>query len=280
MPPALLSDQILARRLERTEATANAHFVEARARATPDSGAQWIEVAGAYAMFDGIQSPCTQTFGLGLFQMPTTADMDCIEKFFRDRDAPIFHEVSPLADPTLLPLLGSRGYHPVELTTVMFLPIADWAGTGVQPGQVKIHPITESEREIWADTSAAGWSDSPEVAAMIKDLGRVIAGAEGNVPFLAELDGQPIATGGLAIHEGIALFAGASTIPKWRSHGAQQALLEHRFNHARKAGCDLAMMCTAPGSASQRNAERQGFRIAYTRIKWQWAETQHASQPQ
>ena len=24
----------------------------------------------------------------------------------------------------------------------------------------------------------------------------------------------------------------------------------------------------APGSASQRNAERQGFRIAYTRIKW------------
>jgi len=29
------------------------------------------------------------------------------------------------------------------------------------------------------------------------------------------------------------------------------------------------MMCAAPGSASQRNAERQGFRIAYTRTKWQ-----------
>jgi hypothetical protein len=27
-------------------------------------------------------------------------------------------------------------------------------------------------------------------------------------------------------------------------------------------------MGAAPGSASQRNAERQGFRIAYTRIKW------------
>ena len=26
-----------------------------------------------------------------------------------------------------------------------------------------------------------------------------------------------------------------------------------------------------PGSASQRNAERQGFRIAYTRVKWQLA---------
>ena len=31
---------------------------------------------------------------------------------------------------------------------------------------------------------------------------------------------------------------------------------------------DLAMMGAAPGSASQRNAERHGFRIAYTRIKW------------
>lgn len=27
-------------------------------------------------------------------------------------------------------------------------------------------------------------------------------------------------------------------------------------------------MAALPGSASQRNAERQGFRIAYTRIKW------------
>jgi len=51
---ALLSDLALARRLERTEASANAHFVEARARAVPESGAQWIEVAGAYAMFDGL----------------------------------------------------------------------------------------------------------------------------------------------------------------------------------------------------------------------------------
>jgi hypothetical protein len=28
-------------------------------------------------------------------------------------------------------------------------------------------------------------------------------------------------------------------------------------------------MVATPGSASQRNAERNGFRVAYTRIKWQ-----------
>jgi hypothetical protein len=28
------------------------------------------------------------------------------------------------------------------------------------------------------------------------------------------------------------------------------------------------VMAARPGSASQRNAERHGFRIAYTRLKW------------
>jgi hypothetical protein len=40
--------------------------------------------------------------------------------------------------------------------------------------------------------------------------------------------------------------------------------MRYAFDH----GCDLAMMVTQPGSESQRNAERNGFRIAYTRTKW------------
>src|SRR4051794_21943066 len=89
-------DLDLARRLERTEARGNSGFVEARAGCFPDSGACWIEVAGASAMFDGVNSPCTQTFGLGLWQTITPAEMEVIEQFFRVRGAPVFHEVSPL----------------------------------------------------------------------------------------------------------------------------------------------------------------------------------------
>ncbi len=83
MRPDILSDLSLSRRLERAEAAACASFVEARARLAPESGAQWIEVAGAYAMYDGVRSPSTQTFGLGLFQSPTAADMDRLEAFFK-----------------------------------------------------------------------------------------------------------------------------------------------------------------------------------------------------
>jgi hypothetical protein len=54
-----------------------------------------------------------------------------------------------------------------------------------------------------------------------------------------------------------------------RRNGAQLALLNTRLQTAASHGCDLAMMVAAPGSASQRNAERNGFRVAYTRTKWQ-----------
>jgi GNAT superfamily N-acetyltransferase len=264
----LTVDLALSRRLEQAEGAANARFVEARARIMPEVGAGWTQVAGAYAMFDGPRSPCTQTFGLGLFQLPTAEDMGCIEAFFRDRGATVCHEVSPLADPAILPLLHARGYRPIELTSVMYLPLAAYVPSA-PPSGVSVRKVADHERDLWARTNAAGWSDQPGVADLVTDLARIIAARDNAADFLAEIDAHPVAAGALAIHEGVALLAGASTIPAWRHRGAQRALLQARLDYGVHIGCDLAMLCAAPGTESQRNGERQGFRIAYTRIKWE-----------
>lgn len=263
------SDLALSRHLERTEGRGNAGFVEARARISPKSGAEWIQVAGAYAMYDGPASPCTQTFGLGLFE-PVTADvMQRIEAFFRDRQAPVFHEVSPLADPALVALLNERGYQPVELSSVLFRPIGQ--GRRFVPSiddRLRVRVIDAGEETLWAQTSARGWSEFAEHADFMLSLGEVTAHQKAATSFLVEIDGRPVATGALSICEGVGLLAGASTVPEGRRQGAQLALLDGRLAHAADKGCDLAMMCALPGSASQRNAERHGFRIAYTRTKW------------
>jgi GNAT superfamily N-acetyltransferase len=271
-PISLLSDLSLSQRLEKTEAKSNADFVETRAAASPEVGAQWIEVAGAYAMFDGVGSPLTQTFGLGIHQPVTAADMQTLEDFFRERGADVFHEVSPLADPSALALLNERGYHPIEFTSNLYRPLRrDLQLAGAVNPKIKVRVIgnNEADQELWAQTGVKGWSLDVEMTDLMLDLFRISA-RKGNAPcFLAELDGVPIATGGLNLHDGVALLAGASTIPEGRKQGAQLALLEARLRYAIEQGCDLAMMGAAPGSGSQRNAERQGFRIAYTRIKWQ-----------
>jgi hypothetical protein len=267
----IFNDLALARRLERVEGRANADFVDARALASPESGAAWIDVEGTLAMFDGIESPLTQTFGLGLSGPVTGAAFDRLEQFFTERQAPTFHEVSPLADPTLWPLLNERRYHVVEFTSVVWRPIErDLRLAAVNP-RLAVRPIQDTEHELSARIAAEGWNHLPALTPFLIDLARVNPHRRQHVAFLAELDGEPVAAGSLALVDGVALLAGASTIPRARRQGAQLALLEARLRYAAAAGCDIAMMGAAPGSDSQRNAERQGFRIAYTRVKWQRA---------
>ncbi len=267
----IFSDLSLSRRLERAEGRSNVEFVEARAKVSPEVGACWTEAAGCYAMFDGVESPITQTFCLGLFETATAEDLGRIEQFFRERDAPVFHEVSPLADPALLSTLNERGYQPIEFTSVMFRPLTPHAcAAETRSEAVRVRVVGEGEHELWAQTSARGWSDSGYGDFML-GLAQVSAKRADALSFLAELEGRPVATGALSICEGVALLAGASTVPEGRKRGAQLALLDARLRHAAEHGCDVAMMCALPGSASQRNAERQGFRIAYTRVKWRLA---------
>jgi hypothetical protein len=265
-----VTDVAFSQRLERAEAKASAAYVESRARHVPSLGAEWRDFDGTYAMFDGVGSPLSQTFGLGLFAAPSAEQLDRIESFFRDRGAPIFHEVSPLADPAILGILAQRGYSPVELTSVMFQSLTNPVtprSAGIEPALV-VRKLDRGEEHVWAETAARGWSETPEAAAFMREFGTVSATSTGTTCFVAEWEGQPIAAAALGIHDRVALLAGASTDPPFRGRGAQNALLATRLRYAISAGCDLAMMGALPGSASQRNAERQGFRIAYTRIKW------------
>ena len=262
------ADLELARRLERTEAQGNIDFVEARARAFPDVGATWIEAGGTYAMVAGVGSPTTQTFGLGVFWPVTEEDMNKVEDFFRSRGAEVFHEVCPLADKSAFLLLSERGYKPIEFSNVLYRPISpDLRLDAPRNEEVKIRVIEMNERELWARTAFEGWSEFTEVADFLREMGLVTTRSKALL-FLAKLQGNPIATGALTIHGDVALLAGASAITGARRQGAQLALLEERLRYAARQGCTVAMMATLPGSGSQRNAERHGFRIAYTRTKW------------
>ncbi|WP_394840178.1 GNAT family N-acetyltransferase [Pendulispora rubella] len=262
----LFMDRSLARRLERAEGAANAAMVTTRARLNPALGAAWIEVDGTYAMFDGPGSPMTQSFGLGIFAEATDAALDQLEAFFRGRAAEVHHETSPLAGAALFAKLANRGYRPIEVSTVLVQPL-------LEPREAKAGPrvriAVEADRERWIDTAVAGWAEQPQYIDFMRDLTSLTFANPDTLKFIAEDEhGEPMATGGLVLHEGVALLAGASTAPKHRSRGAQGALLAARLEHARRAGCDLAMMATEPGSASQRNAERSAFRVAYSRTKW------------
>jgi hypothetical protein len=263
-----LVDLELARRLERAEALANVAYVETRREFDPSVGASWIQVAGAHALFDGISSPLTQTFGVGVFEPMGDADFENIEAFFAEHGAPTSHEVSALATHDVWNLLSTRGYAPVETSSVL---VRSTAGTArPASGPVVARVIREDEARLWSRVMMEGVSEEfAAIAASIEQLGWIMARTSGAHCFLAELEGEAIASGVLTIRNGVALLGGASTVPTARRRGAQSVLLGARLALAARLGVDLAMMVAGPGSTSQRNAERQGFRPVYVRSKWQ-----------
>lgn len=262
------ADTVLSQRLERAEAAANASYVDARARLVPASEATWVDVDGTWAMFDGVGSPLTQTFGLGLFTSPLEEHFDALEAFFIARRSNIHHEVSPLSDPHTLTMLVQRGYHPIEQSSVLHRPIARDSIQQSAHNDCAVRVIGADEVTAWSEVSAMGWSEYPELGDFMRDVGAMLASSRNVTCFAAHIEGTFAATGAVALHDGVALFAGASTVPAFRGRGAQNALLAARMAFAVEHGCDLAMMAAHPGSASQRNAERNGFRVAYTRTKW------------
>lgn len=263
-------DLALSRRLERTEGAIAASFPAVQQEVAPELGATWHDFDGTYAIFDGPTSPMTQTFGLGVWGAITPAALAAIEAFFETRGAAVMHEVSPLAGVETLALLIDRGYRPIELSTVLVQQIS---GRVEAPSSLtlRVRTIEPADRGAWIDTSVAGWAEDPTFASIIRPISHVSSVNPAMLHFMVERDGAPIATASMGVHDGVALLAGASTIPSGRGLGAQGMLLGARLAEARRRGCEVAMMITAPGSTSQRNAERRGFRVAYTRTKWRLA---------
>ena len=261
------ADRDLARRLERAEGYACVQFAAARKRLFPNSDSEWTECAGAFLTFDGIEAPTTQSFGLGVSAELTSAMLTEAEEFFFVRGSAAMHEICPLAGPAALALVAERGYRPIEVSNVLFRTIEE----PPNPSECGVHArlIGEGEAALFSDVSTRGWThEHPELEEFVHQMGQLIVSREGSACFVAEVDGRAGAAGALVLCEGVALLAGAATVPELRRRGLQNALLQARLRYAREHGCELCMMVTEAGSNSQRNAERQGFRIAYTRIKW------------
>lgn len=266
----IFSDLTLSRRLERAEGDACLKFAQARRRVSPSSGAAWIECGGGVAVFDGIGSPITQCFGLGLTEPLTAALLHTVERFFFDRNSAAMLEVSPTAGVAAIDLLCSRGYRPIEISNVLYRPV-EMPATRDRTG-IGVRVIGSDDAQLWSGISARGWAhELPDLLGFLNQMGTILVEREDSPCFLAAIDGQPGAAGVLCLDQGVALFGGASTVPELRRRGLQAALFDERMRYASQAGCDLAMVVTQPASNSQRNAERKGFRIAYTRTKWRLA---------
>lgn len=258
-------DMELARRLEVAgHAMPSAGGVEALAQ----NGKERILVGGGIAVFAGVNSPVTQAEGLGLYGPVNDAELERLEEFFRSRGSAVFIEVCPMADASFIEALGKRGYRVVEFSNVLIREIRPGETYAGAPPGITIRKPGPGEERLFAETMARGFADyfdvTEELIATTQSffLGLAVR------PYIVFVDGKAAGGGTLTLRNGVAGLLGSSTLPEYRRRGIQSALIGVRLEDARAAGCDLAMSMTLPGSGSQRNLERQGFRVVYTRTKF------------
>ncbi|MBL0385199.1 hypothetical protein JJB07_00955 [Tumebacillus sp. ITR2] len=76
----------------------------------------------------------------------------------------------------------------------------------------------------------------------------------------------------MQIVDGVAGFALAGTVPEYRNRGAQTAMLHQRMVDALAADARLVVAQCEFASGSQRNLQRAGFQVAYTKSVWKRQE--------
>lgn len=199
--------------------------------------------------------------------------LDDIVEFFRMYDLSFRFEIMPgNLNSSLASHLHKLGYCQMGFNTAVYgepslkpniLPTAE----------VNVREVDSAETDLFLDLYQDGFGlsrlDSLERSSVRAWLERV----KPNLHLcIARVNGAPAGIGLLYMKDGVGLLADAATLPEFRGKGCHAALLHHRITYAAKSNCDLLTSFIEFGSASHRNLERAGLRVAYTKAMWWMAE--------
>ncbi len=269
----LFADTELAARIERAETRLIADCTRRAALRRPHVEMLVLPIAGGVAAFAGPGSPLDKLTGLGFAGPVDEAELAEIEQAFARRGAPVQVELSCLADPSIGRMLTGRGYRLVGFENVLGRRLAP-----DEPGPTGFDAdVTRSgadELAVWLDAMVTSFAtpDTQGVAAheefpreVLEQAIGYMADVDGFTRYLARRAGHVAGGASLRMSKGVAQLCGAATLPAHRHHGVQTVLLATRLHEAARAGCDLAVVTTLPGSRSQHNVQRRGFELLYTR---------------
>jgi ribosomal protein S18 acetylase RimI-like enzyme len=260
-------DKAFARRLESVEEMPQVLYARTFQKTRPEIGAAEEEICGGHMIFAGLGSPIGRATGVGLDRPFAAADLDRVEQFYRVHKAPSQVDLCPLHEPAVFELFKERGYAIAELNNVLYRKLDTEEKFPLPPEGFEIRRSLPEE----ADTAGAivesaffpGGAPEPYrgLVAPFYQMERALA-------FVASVDGKLVACGtGLVIVEHrVFALCGAGTLADFRGRGLQTALLRARMAAASEAGCEYAVVVTQGGTTSQRNAERLGFRVAYSKV--------------
>jgi GNAT superfamily N-acetyltransferase len=269
----MFGDAALAARIDRAEANMCAEIAEFVRMTRPGAAPSVMPISGGLAVFVSPSSPVNKVIGLAIETPLDVQTLDRIEEEWRGKGEPVRIEMSVLTDPAVGGLLTDRGYRLHGFENVLGLALDGHRVEAATP-HISIDLAGEDELQTWMDIAVEafmnldGTGSVPDDSLSREQMASVmdeVMGAPGFIRYLARIDGDTVGEAAMRIDGNLAQLAGAGTLPQARGRGVQKALLQRRLADARRAGCTLAVVTTAPGTRSQENVMRRGFELLYTR---------------
>ena len=269
MPPPVVTAE-LADRLERAEAEYMAS--DMAALRTDDDNPLGVDVeyfgdATALAMKGLDDWEFNRTIGL---RGHGPEEIDSVLGWYQERRVDCRFDVAPmLCSKRVLRDLAERGFYQSSFHTVLYgEPNPE---RHVPEAGIDVVEVDAGEMGVFAELYMV-YLDDLDMAPDLRRRAKANVEARHPLPgwrlYVAAVGGAPAAFGALFVSGGVGSLGGAATAPRFRGRGCQSALIRRRIADAASGGCDLIAAQATPGSSSQRNMERAGLRVAYTKAVW------------
>jgi GNAT superfamily N-acetyltransferase len=229
--------------------------------------------AGGVAGYSGPGTYHNRVLAAGLAGPVGDDELDALVEFYRGREVPAAVELCPYVDPGLIEGLASRGFvlrefkqlfhRSLQTRESLPSPPLGW------PAKLEVCEVdrgSPSEIELCVRVSMSGFfAPGQTIPDAVVDVGRRSIGLGRTRAYVAMVDGQPAGAGSMDLDDEVAHLNGTSVLPEFRQRGVQQALMLTRLARAREHGCEIATIGSRPGTSTERNAQRLGFGVAYSK---------------
>ncbi len=176
-----------------------------------------------------------------------------------------FDIVPSLASPALLRRMHDHGLFQSDFSAALYgVP-----GSNLyMPSNVTIRPVQAHEGYLLAQLYLDSYGVPQDRRAFVADSLSNLPGHPSVRCYFAFVDAALAGMAVLFLNGDIGYLASAATLPEYRGYGCQQALIYARIAAAAAAGCSLIAAHADVLSTGQRNLEKLGLRVAYTKVVW------------
>ncbi|TDQ36601.1 GNAT family N-acetyltransferase [Aureibacillus halotolerans] len=133
---------------------------------------------------------------------------------------------------------------------------------------VEVRQLARDDFQLYAELYGMSFSMPAFLYEAIAENNVILYDEPGWSFYLATMDGAPAGIASMHVHDDVATLAAAGTLPDYRGRGVHKALLHARMEQAVSQGCELLVGQATFASASQRNMQRCGMQLAYTKAVW------------